>query len=312
MRRSKSFNSFQDKTKEIFSFAVVVTASVPALKEAAAKYKKKISNRLPDPSHFEPSVTYEIFHETIEKLRTDGIDESRLKLLSDEIGEIFGNTEFKNLVIRILGEQDYKTHRNTLKKQSEAYITNLLECSKGYQTKLATYLYFSLFSYFESFIIEISKEVIESLKYENSKKYITKYSESLENKNARIKLSKPFDSRKLDRYKKFSGVLRDEGYKSPKDILFSSLIMILASRIEHLKATDIPNFLENTFHLELSPIEKQFYHSVRQNRNSIGHGKKSFSPTIGDVINTNKFFKSLSKKIDEHIVQHYLELPNFI
>ena len=139
------------------------------------------------------------------------------------------------------------------------------------------------------------------------------YREKLnENKNARVKLSKPFDSRKLDRYRKFSGVLRNEGYKSPKDILFSSLIMILASRIEHLKATDIPNFLENTFHLELSPIEKQFYHSVRQNRNSIGHGKKSFSPTIGDVINTNKFFKSLSKKIDEHIVQHYLELPNFI
>lgn len=311
MKHSKSFIAFQEKTQEIFNFAVLITASVPALKECIGKYKKGLNSRIPDPNYFEPSVIYEIFPETITELQNKGLEQHQLENLKSHIGKSYGNREFKELMITILGKTIYVENRSILKKQNFKYVDNLIDCSNNYQSKLATYLYFSLFSYFEAFILDLAQEVLSSLSYLDGKKYVDNHTENFEEEKNKAKLSNDFDPRKIDRYKKYSAKLKDQGYLTPKEILLSSLLDNLNSKIDNLKASDIPNFLENTFFITFNKKENELYHSLRDNRNSIGHGKKSFTPTIKDVIIANKFFKELSLKIDKQMTQHFFELQNF-
>lgn len=309
MKHSNSYLQFREKTQEIFNFAVLVTASVPSLKQNIGKYRKNELHRLPDPDFFEPSVIYEISENTIAKL-TD-IEVSKIEQLNKLVGKPFGNKEFKNILIEILGEPLYKRHRNILKTQSLKYVDNILECTKNYQSKLATYLYFSLFSYFEAFIIDLSKEMIDSLPSINGREYIENF-ESDTTKKLRSQLNGAHDSRKEDRYKKISRELNLKGYKPPKDILSDAIIKLLTHKIDNLKANDIPNFLENTFYIYLSEEEKETFHSIRDNRNSIAHGKKLYTPIIRDVISANKFFKSLSLKIDNQVINYFFGLNNYM
>src|SRR5699024_5114072 len=141
-------------------------------------------------------------------------------------------------------------------------------CTQNYQSKLATYLYFSTFSYFESFIMDISKEITSRLKRLEKEEYFSKFKKEQEILSDMAKLDKEFDKRKIDRYKKFSKSLKGKGYKEPKEIIFSSLLDLYDSRIENLKANEIPIFLEKTFLFTMSEQEVENFHTIRANRNS--------------------------------------------
>ena len=304
MKQSTSYVFFKTRTQEIFNFAVLVTISVPVLKQSIGKFKKGLINNLPEPDYFEPSVVYEIKDETITEL--NGILEDdklqRLNLFKDIP---LNSSEFKSKVIEAIGEDSYVANRLIIKKQSLEYIDNIQSCTANYQSKLATYLYFSTFSYFEAFIIDISREIISSIKQLNQIEYLKNHTKSHELISDRAKLDKIFDSRKMDRYLKFSKKLDSQGYETPKEILFSTMLDLLIVKVDKLTANEIPDFLEKTLLLNLTEKEKSTYHSLRDNRNSIGHGKKGFTPTLSSVIEANKFFKALSDKVDKHVTFHF-------
>lgn len=311
MNHSKSYTYFKEKIQDIFDFAVLVTNSVPTLKYNIKLFKEGKINRLPDPDFFEPSVIYVIKEETLINLSKNGVEDSKIEDLRLYLDKPLNNKEFKNNIIKILGEETYRINRNILKVQSINYIDNLSDCSKNYQSKLATYLYFSTFSYFESFIYDISKEIIDSFNFLDTDFYINNFGVNPVILNDRIKLDKEFDSRKKDRYIKYSKKLRLSGYKPPEDVLFSSLADLYRSKVEDLKANELPVFIEKTLRYKLLEEEKQVYHSLRNNRNSIGHGDNSFKPCLKDVIEANKFFKSLSTNIDNHVSFYFLKLTNY-
>jgi len=311
MKQSNSYKEFKERIQDIFNFAVLVTASVPVLKHNLKLFDKGDIKRLPDPDYFEPSVVYDIKQETLETLQANGLKQEKiekLKLLKDIP---FNNAEFKRKVIEAIGENDYKANRNIIKRQSKNYISNIRDCSFGYQKKLATYLYFSTFSYFEAFIIDISSEIINSFDSLDISESIEGYKPCQDTIGDMIKLDKTYDPRKIDRYKKFSTKIRDKGYKEPSKLIFSSMMDIYKNKVENLKANEIPIFLEKTFMFKMSKEESDTFHSIRDNRNSIGHGAKSFSPDLNDVINANKYFKALSSKIDKHLVFYFFELKNY-
>ena len=162
MRQSHSYKVFKERIQDIFNFAVLVTASIPILKQNLKLFDKGEIKRLPDPDYFKPSVVYVIKQNTLETLQLNGLNREkieRLKLLKDIP---LNNAEFKKKVIEAIGEKDYKSNRNRIKIQSKKYINNIKDYSTGYKKKLASYLYFSTFSYFEAFIIDISLEIINS------------------------------------------------------------------------------------------------------------------------------------------------------
>lgn len=105
--------------------------------------------------------------------------------------------------------------------------------------------------------------------------------------------------------------MREEGYKEPEDVLFPSLLANYKKKVEDLKAKDIPQFLEETFSYAFTSAEKEYFDNVRDNRNKIAHGLGGFSPSMRSVIELHSFFKSLSIRIDEHIMLYFIKPKNY-
>ena len=311
MRSSNSYLLFKKSIQEVFNFAVIVTAGIPVLKENIKIYRKGIIKKLPDPDYFEPSVMYEIKEPTLIKLTELGIDESKIAQLKKILNKPLNNREFKSQVISAIGEELYKKHRDVIKTQSMEYIDNIEACTKDYQKRLATYLYFSTFSYFEAYITDLSKETISQFAKLDKADYLLKHKLNQDLINYRIKLGKVIDPRKKSRYIKFSRKLNSEGYKPPEEIVFSSFIDLFMDKLSDLKANDIPVFLDKYFLYNMPESERQVFHTIRNNRNSIGHGDKAYTPTLSDVIEANKFFKKVSAEIDSHIMFHFDKLQNY-
>ena len=311
MKQTTSYQNFTNRIQEIFNFAVLITISVPVLKQNLKLVKDEIIERLPDSDYFEPSVIYEITDKTITQLKTKLLGETELESIKELLNKPLNNTEFKNKVVEKIGLDNYKIHRNTLKKQSRVYLDNIQNCTANYQTKLATYLYFSTFSYFEAFIGDISNEVIDSLEKIDNSQYSQDFTLNDDNRKVIEKIDNSFDGRKIDRYKKYSKEIREKGYQLPKNVMFSSTIDLLKSKIENFKANEIPEILDKIFLFKMTENEKNNFHSIRDNRNSIGHGNVGFNPNLTDVVNANKFFKDLSSRIDKHINFYFFKPQNY-
>lgn len=311
MKQSKAYKDFKERTHEIFNFAVLVTLSVPVLKQNIKLFNDKKIKRLPDPDYFEPSVVYEIRQDTIDTLTEKGIEKDKIEKLKSLLNIPINSSEFKDKVIDSIGEDDYKANRNEIKRQSKTYADNLTNCATNYQSKLATYLYFSTFSYFEAFVMDIAVEMTKSIQMLDREKYVNAFQQNNDTISDMLKLDKEFDPRKMDRYKKFSTKLKAQGYVDPKNLIFSSLLDIYNNKIENLKANEIPAFLDKTLLFKMTKEESDMFHSIRDNRNTIGHGAKHFNPNLNDVINANKFFKSLSDRIDKHVTFYFFNLKNY-
>lgn len=312
MRQSQAYKDFKERTQEIFNFAVLVTLSVPVLKQNLKLFNDKKIKRLPDPDYFEPSVVYEISDETISTLTEKGISADKIKNLKLLLNIPLNSSEFKSRVIDVIGVTDYKTNRNEIKRQSKKYSENISKCTINYQSKLATYLYFSTFSYFEAFVMDIAIELTNSIQTVDEAQYLIDFQPNQDTISDIIKLDKVFDPRKIDRYKKFSNKLKNQGYINSERLLFSSLLDIYKNKIDDLKANEIPTFLEKTLLFKMTKDESDTFHSIRENRNKIGHGARHYNPHLNDVINANKFFKSLSDRIDKHVTLYFFKIKNYM
>ncbi len=311
LRQSYSYILFRESIQEIFSFAVIVTASIPVLKQNIKIYREGKIGRLPDNDYFQPSVVYVIKQSTIDKLKELKVDDDKLVELTKLLNQTMTSNDFKVKVVSAIGEPLYKQHRNILKKQSDDYINNLESSTSGYQKKLATYLYFSAFSFFEAYIVDLAKEVVAQFSRIDKKTYLDGHGVRNDLKNLRSKLAKQHFPGHEGRYIKISKILNSEGYKTPTDLLFTSSLELLEEKINDLKANDIPVFLEKILFFKMSEADKLIFHTLRDQRNSIGHGRKAYAPTLSDVIVANKFFKRVSSEIDEHVVFHFFQLPRF-
>lgn len=311
MNQSQAYKDFKNRTQEIFNFAVLVTLSVPVLKQNLKLFNDKKIKRLPDPDYFEPSVVYEISDETIAALSEKGISTEKIEKLKLLLNIPINSADFKSKVIDAIGEAEYKSNRNEIKKQSKNYSENISNCTNNYQSKLATYLYFSTFSYFEAFVMDIATELTKSIIRVEQEKYLDEFKPDQDTISDIVKLNKDFDPRKIDRYKKFSAKLKNQGYINPQKLLYTSLLDIYNNKIENLKANEIPTFLEKTLLFKMTKKESDTFHSIRDNRNSIGHGSKHFNPNLNDVINANKFFKSLSDRVDKHVTFYFFSVKNY-
>ena len=311
MRQSGSYLSFKKRIQEIFDFAVLVTASVPVTKLNLKLYKDGKINRLPDPDFFEPSVIYEITEHTLNSLGDLGMDVSVVAALQSLKGKPLNTREFKERIVTTIGEEQYKKHRNHLRKQSHSYVDNLRNTANGYQSKLATYLYFSAFSYFEAYVIDLSREVGSFFTPLNQQNYLDNHQISEGNIGLRIKLDKKAEGGKINRYEKLSHQLDSFGYKTPEEIIFASAIRLFKEKIDNLQANDIPVFLQKVLLFNMSQDDIQSFHNIRANRNRIGHGEIGYTPSLKDVTEANKFFKRISSQIDKHTMFHFAKPRNY-
>lgn len=308
--QSQSYNSFQNRIQEIFNFAVLVTSAVPVLKHNLGLFDKNQISRISEPDFFEPSVVYEITDKTLETLKTEDFPSDALAKLVTIKNQELHNREFKTKVKELIGDELFNKNRLKIMQQSKSYIENIRSCSVEYQSKLASYLYFSLFSYFEAFVGDISKEVLSNLSTIDSdnKNYINKKVKDENFKSVRHELDKPFNKQRIDRYRKYSNQLDDLGYLTPEKLLLPIFIKNLKGKIDAFNANEIPSFLQNSFEFEFGEEAEKYFNKVRSNRNSIAHGDGKYSPSLKDVIEANKHFKKLSRNIDKHLTFNFFTL----
>lgn len=266
--------------QEIFNFAVLVTLSVPVLKRDVKLFREGKIQSLHDPDFFEPSVIYVVSDEIIKKLETDKVDKNKVEKLKKLKNRPLNSSEFKQNIIQAIGHDLFEKYRNGLKKQSNQYLDNIDNCARDYKQKLSSYLYFSTFAYFEGYVNEICKEIINSLEKIDYQSYIVSHSPGTDLYSYREKLNCRPDLRKKDRYKKFSNILKDSGYCEPEIILFSTLLNRLAENLDDLKANEIPTFLDKVFLFKFSEADLQTFHNIRNNRNSLAHGDNSFTSIL--------------------------------
>lgn len=79
----------------------------------------------------------------------------------------------------------------------------------------------------------------------------------------------------------------------------------MGTDFDKLKAVDIPDLLRDAFLYQFSDADELRFHSIREKRNSIAHGKSDGNLSLGNVIEHNYFLRNLAVDIDTHFRTHF-------
>lgn len=314
--KSKAFKDYKGRVEQLFNFAAVITAGIPALKHQISLFNKNTIHSIPKPDFFEASVNYKIDDFVLKKLEEKGLEQEFIVRLEVLKGKNLNYQDHQNSIVNIIGLDKYKEYYDVFRHQSSEYVGNLLNSTNGYQSKLASYLYLSSFSFFEGYIFDLTVEVFSVNKfsldpYEVHKAKLDLIDKNTDAKSYKKKLSGSFDKNRIDRYKKYSNLLDSKGYIKPKEILEVSFFKLVLEKLNSLDANGIPDFLEKIFHFTMEEDIKKEFHSIRNNRNNIAHGDKNFSPDLSMVMKVNNTLKELSKKIDSYVVGNLFPISNY-
>ena len=187
-----------------------------------------------------------------------------------------------------------------------------------YRDNLATYLWLSAFSFFETFARGAIDEMLEfhggpdkflKLAYKKGHSSLGALSTAMA-KNKR-ELQKWQKARNRERYRNHLRALEATEYRFPTDLFaaygVSTLIQFLAEK--RFKASVIPDIYERAFLLVLSRKQIDRYNEIRCCRNDIAHGKP-ISMKLRDVIKAIEDLRDLALAINNHLSEHFLVIED--
>jgi len=208
----------------------------------------------------------------------------------------------KKGVIQELPSPDYFTKPNPI-EQIDIQV-------KGYKNELSKYILLSSFSYFESFVVDVVKEVIDfhggETAFEfNAKKYVTKTMHNQSNNYTKEKtiLSKT-DPRQINRRQFATQKLNQENFIFPSALLTHLGVKALIQKLNNLKSVDIPKLMIDAFCMEWNENDISNFHTMREKRNNIAHGD-TVKLDIKSVIQMNTQIRDIALKIDQHLIHHF-------
>jgi len=188
---------------------------------------------------------------------------------------------------------------------------------KDYKGELSKFVLLSSFSYFESYFVDILKELIEFLggpeKMEkraeiSARTTIKKQSENFTKQKRHLSKN---DDKHHDRKRKATRELKEVNYIFPSSLLSSFGVKSLIQKMGNIKSVDIPKLLTDGFHMDLSETDIEKFHSIRDMRNKIAHGN---NPTLvlKEVIEMNNFLREFAKSIDSHLIESFFILEEYV
>jgi hypothetical protein len=187
----------------------------------------------------------------------------------------------------------------------------------AFEERLSSYMLLSLFSFFESFVKDIVEEMFdfhggaENLLTLAARRdqVLAAAAQSQAIKNATAKLTKNVKG-KHQKYKKYSKLLFDAGYRFPSERLSSYGVRMLIERHRNLKAHAIPDLLEHGFSVPLSPAEKTQYDQIREMRNKIAHGHPQ-KIDLAYIRMVNDFFRDMTFRINTHLLKNFFVVEEY-
>lgn len=195
--------------------------------------------------------------------------------------------------------------------------TRLRELASTYKKDLASFLLISHFSFFEAYVIDAVKEMIDfhggqddfvRRTESRDKKFMSSVPPSvLKDKRALQDSPKPS---KVEKYKKHSKQLVNAGYRFPSELLSAYGVRMLIQKVNNLRAVGIPELLTDGLHMSLSSTQIQRFHAIRDKRNEIAHGT-SVNLALREVKRMNNDLDKLAVALDHHLVEHYFVIEKY-
>jgi antitoxin component of MazEF toxin-antitoxin module len=222
-------------------------------------------------------------------------------------------------VIKELARPDYYgPSRNLTDDEKHRNKEQLKQKSVGYRSKLSKYILISNFSFFEAYVIDALKEMIDFhggregfIEKSKRRGELQIKNESPEIEVIRRKIRRQDKPSRVSSYKAASAKLTEKGYIFPSDLLSAYGARMLIQKISNMSANDIPDVLVDGLHMEIDDNRVLEYHNSRELRNRIAHGD-SVNLTIEQVTNMSKALRSLVLDIDQHLLRYYFISENYL
>jgi hypothetical protein len=197
---------------------------------------------------------------------------------------------------------------------------DLLKTEKQYEQNLASYVLLAHFSFFESLVDNLIKEMFEvhggeekfAARIQNrTRRFLVK--QSAQGLKAKRKLQDKENPRWRDSYRKHSRDLDEQGFRFPGELLAAYGVRTLISNLKkrNLKAVHIPEILVHAFQVGLSAAEIEKYHEIRDIRNDIAHGNPIVL-TMKQAVTWNAALRDIALKASSHIAEHFFVIEKYV
>lgn len=199
--------------------------------------------------------------------------------------------------------------------ESLAEHSRLKQIIPNYKKNIGRFLVLSSFSYFESYVSDVIKELFlinggDKVFLNAVKNKRGDHFKVIANLNEKAKkLREVKDKSKTAKYKKIIDELTKSDYKFPSELLAFYGLFQLQEKLGNLKAVDIPNMMENALGVEITTHERSEFNRIRDLRNHIAHGDIR-EVDLSEAIQINDFFKDFAGKVDQHIVRNFFVIES--
>jgi RiboL-PSP-HEPN len=203
-------------------------------------------------------------------------------------------------------------------KSNRSTPDDLLNTEAHYEQHLASYVLLTHFSFFESFVEDLIKEMIAF--HGGASEFISRIEKRVGKFLARQAPDKTKLKRRLqdsdkpewkDRYRKFSHELDKDGFRFPGELLAAYGVRNLVVKMKNLKAVQIPDVLVEALRVDLPKTEIEKYHEVREIRNAIAHGDP-VTLTMRQAVEMTAALRGLAIKIASHTAENFFLIEKYI
>ena len=200
-------------------------------------------------------------------------------------------------------------------KASRNPKTEVANHVSAYQEEIARSTLITIFSYFEAYIKDALKEIVDfhggkkdftKLSLKRTTKFISaldadmrRYKRKLQDKPARSKVEK---------YRKYGTLLEGKGFKFPTELFAHFGVCQLLPKLDEkkgMRAWEIPTILEDCLLFPITPTERDDFEAIRSLRNKIGHGRPQ-TVALKKSLHYASLLHTLAAKVDRHITEHFL------
>lgn len=208
----------------------------------------------------------------------------------------------KKGVIADLPAPDYFSKAN--------HLTLISDQVKNYKVELSRHAILSSFSYFEAYVVDVVKELIDF--HDGSEKFHARAIDRVHRaltaqSHKHVGLKRPLqknEAKNAGRIRIATKSLEARQYVFPSELFYPLGIKFLAQKVGNLKASEIPNFIKDSFGMEVSDEIVEQFHEIRDVRNKIAHGHK-IDISIKDVSTMNSLLRDFALEIDRHLMNNF-------
>lgn len=193
----------------------------------------------------------------------------------------------------------------------------LRELTKDYRKRLGTFIWIAGFSYFESYIIGVIKEMITfhggneeflARSIRRNQSFFHPTGEVLESKR---KLQDARTPSKIQKYQKHSKILVDYDFRFPSDLFSSYGIKRLLDDIGKITPNEFPELLSSCLLFDMTIEQKERFHQIRDTRNHLVHRSKE-TVDFRQAVGANNDMHRLAAKIDKHMLEHFFIFEDYL